>query len=822
MVRAEEEHETMRPCGCHTGRPCTCEMGKKAVLSETFSCGLCVNCRLNTREKTRASKRSLEPRRCLKSAEYFADLDFDRVVLRDDCVFRMRKPDWNLAEKTPLYNQLHQMRLAMVETRAISLATIDGQKRLRIKIANDLRKAEDAIKKLEPGKKMTKKRSCVDSDAFDSYSTQLIAAETLLPDLQMRLEKANAIISLEQQNIKIIRVYVRDFAVRKLQSSIRAYLRFHRWRDVLKTFHEDVHLSAALEIQATWRMYTAKKLICLLTSRRQENASAILIQRVYRGLRDRMSLKRIKIRRSLTDRVGALVDKFIVSGDFWGFILEIDADYRRFMHKIAEEEEDAATFLSNVIRQRKHDEDQMMQDWFTASALQNPLVSGIDQVKKTYTHEEGISSGSSVSQAMLQSPLVEDLMALSPNKKKDDIFPPDFPPKIIRQAMAKGFAVSEVIAVIRGLQAQRKDIEDGNLVVATLQERSPLMTNPWTSERVLRASRSSEKPRVHPIPVTKPICKHLKKVVGKRQANLFISANLLESIPGGMNAPVARLLLVAGLRCYDPGNRGEKGGFKLCGGGNSELFQSYLNTESPLVKIRTEQQTMEAVKPFLNILLENRCYTAYDILYNVRGVGELISWNIPRPLAKSIYCVIQAIQAQSSHVSRRNIVREVRVSADFERFLKTGGRKREELPSLDPKTAKKDLKSPEKTDQNAEAEASSALMQVQSRLESDVLGLPLQNISISACELLFKAAFLTDTEDPATTSTYHNFLHLLLEFQVSGDTEAMRQFIAARVVRAKAIADDHTSIFQLFGVATASDLVTNDLLQVLPENFTAT
>ncbi|ETK88044.1 hypothetical protein F441_07792 [Phytophthora nicotianae CJ01A1] len=759
MVRAEEEHETMRPCGCHTGRPCTCEMGKKAVLSETFSCGLCVNCRLNTREKTRASKRSLEPRRCLKSAEYFADLDFDRVVLRDDCVFRMRKPDWNLAEKTPLYNQLHQMRLAMVETRAISLATIDGQKRLRIKIANDLRKAEDAIKKLEPGKqatpvrKMTKKRSCVDSDAFDSYSTQLIAAETLLPDLQMRLEKANAIISLEQQNIK---------------------------------------------------------------------ASAILIQRVYRGLRDRMSLKRIKIRRSLTDRVGALVDKFIVSGDFWGFILEIDADYRRFMHKIAEEEEDAATFLSNVIRQRKHDEDQMMQDWFTASALQNPLVSGIDQVKKTYTNEEGISSGSSVSQAMLQSPLVEDLMALSPNKKKDDIFPPDFPPKIIRQAMAKGFAVNEVIAVIRGLQAQRKDIEDGNLVVATLQERSPLMTNPWTSERVLRASRSSEKPRVHPIPVTKPICKHLKKVVGKRQANLFISANLLESIPGGMNAPVARLLLVAGLRCYDPGNRGEKGGFKLCGGGNSELFQSYLNTESPLVKIRTEQQTMEAVKPFLNILLENRCYTAYDILYNVRGVGELISWNIPRPLAKSIYCVIQAIQAQSSHVSRRNIVREVRVSADFERFLKTGGRKREELPSLDPKTAKKDLKSPEKTDQNAEAEASSALMQVQSRLESDVLGLPLQNISISACELLFKAAFLTDTEDPATTSTYHNFLHLLLEFQVSGDTEAMRQLIAARVVRAKAIADDHTSIFQLFGVATASDLVTNDLLQVLPENFTAT
>ncbi|KAG6959433.1 hypothetical protein JG687_00008790 [Phytophthora cactorum] len=265
-------------------------------------------------------------------------------------------------------------------------ATIDSQKKMRIKLTSDLRKAEDAIKKLETVeqdvamsvRRMTKDQLCVDSDAFDSFSKQLITAQTLLPDLKVRLEKANATIFTEQQNIK---------------------------------------------------------------------ASAILIQRVYRGFRDRVYLKRIKIRSSLTDRVGALVDKFIVSGDFWGFILEIDADYRRFIHKIAEEEQDAATFMSTVIRQRKLDEDHMMQDWFTASALQNPLVSGIDQVTKMYS-EEGNSSGTSVSQAMLQSPLVEDLVALSPNKTKTDIFPPNFPPKVIRQAMAKGFALNEVIAVM--------------------------------------------------------------------------------------------------------------------------------------------------------------------------------------------------------------------------------------------------------------------------------------------------------------------------------------------------------------------------------------
>ncbi|KAI9989557.1 hypothetical protein PInf_019842 [Phytophthora infestans] len=693
-----------------------------------------------------------KPRRCLKSAEYFAELDYDRVVLRDDCVFRMCKPDWNVAAKTPLYNQLHQMRLGMIQTRAISLAYIATQKKLRIKLTSDIRKAEDANKKLEIMKegatrKTTKEQICVDSDAFDSFSKQLIAAETLLPDLRIRLEKANATIFSEQQNIKIIR-----------------------------------------EVLAS-----------------RKTTSAILIQRVYRGFRDRMSFKRIKTRSSLSARVGTLVDKFIVSGDFWGFILEIDADYRRFMHKITEEEEDAATFMSTVMRQRKLDDDQMIQDWFSASALQHPLVSGIDQLTKTY-----ISSGSSVPHAILQSPLVEDLVALSPKKKKDDIFPSDFPPKIIRQAIAKGFALNEVIAVMRGLQAQRKDIEDADLVLSTLQKRLPLMTNPWTSERVVRESQSPGKKRFYSIPA-QPACKSLSnKAPSKRQANAFISSNLLESIPGGMNAPIARLLLVAGLSCYDPGSRGEKGRFISSHGHKSALFQAYVNTESPLVKIRTEQQTMEAVKPFLNILLENRCYTAYDILYNVRGVGELISWNIPGFLAKAIYKIIHEIHTQSVRVSRRNIIREVRVNAGFEHFLNCRERERKQLPSPDLKMTKTSLKSPESTE-------NSALMQVKCKLETEVLRLPLQDTSISASELLFKAAFLADvrTEDPTKTHSYHTFLHSLLEFQAAGDTEAMKQLIAARVAQAKTIADEHTSVLQLFAVTTASDLVSKDLLRVV-------
>jgi hypothetical protein len=50
---------------------------------------------------------------------------------------------------------------------------------------------------------MTTEQLCVDSDVFDSFSKQLIAAETIIPDLTSRLEKANSTIASEQSNIKV-------------------------------------------------------------------------------------------------------------------------------------------------------------------------------------------------------------------------------------------------------------------------------------------------------------------------------------------------------------------------------------------------------------------------------------------------------------------------------------------------------------------------------------------------------------------------------------------------------------------------------------------
>lgn len=45
--------------------------------------------------------------------------------------------------------------------------------------------------------------SHVDSDVFDSFSKQLIPAETLLPDVCARLEKVNVSITKEEKSIKV-------------------------------------------------------------------------------------------------------------------------------------------------------------------------------------------------------------------------------------------------------------------------------------------------------------------------------------------------------------------------------------------------------------------------------------------------------------------------------------------------------------------------------------------------------------------------------------------------------------------------------------------
>lgn len=75
----------------------------------------------------------------------------------------------------------------------------------------------------------------------------------------------------------------------------------------------------------------------------------------------RMYLQRIRYRLQLSDRVRLLYDKFIVKGDLWSFLLEVDAEYRRFLSEKKAEEENAVTFISNVLEYKREQEERAMQ-----------------------------------------------------------------------------------------------------------------------------------------------------------------------------------------------------------------------------------------------------------------------------------------------------------------------------------------------------------------------------------------------------------------------------------------------------------------------------
>lgn len=86
-----------------------------------------------------------------------------------------------------------------------------------------------------------------------------------------------------------------------------------------------------------------------------------MIQRIYRGFRDRLMLKRLRVRKCLSTRVREHLDRFICSGNFWRMMVDIDTDYRRFQYEINEEATETKTFMAMVIEKRKKDDDQLMQ-----------------------------------------------------------------------------------------------------------------------------------------------------------------------------------------------------------------------------------------------------------------------------------------------------------------------------------------------------------------------------------------------------------------------------------------------------------------------------
>lgn len=173
----------------------------------------------------------------------------------------------------------------------------------------------------------------------------------------------------------------------------------------------------------------------------------------------------------------------------------------------------------------------------------------------------------------------------------------------------------------RGLQAQRRDVADVSLVLKTLYQRTPLMTNSWKSERMarlealpashllhadnaverlsggVRLQASASRPTKHTTAAPNASAAltkraqdtgHSPRAKGhRRQApeHAFVTENLVESIPGGLNASIARIMLVAAIKSFDPDASAGDGAFVLPEDFSTDPFESYLALASPLLRV---------------------------------------------------------------------------------------------------------------------------------------------------------------------------------------------------------------------------------------------
>lgn len=210
---------------------------------------------------------------------------------------------------------------------------------------------------------------------------------------------------------------------------------------------------------------------------------------------------------------------------------------------------------------------------------------------------------------------------------------------------------------------------------------------------------------------------------------------------------------------------------------------------------------MEAAKPFLKILSDHKCLTGYDLLYNVRGVNELVGWKIPPPLALSIYDVIEAVHKQGVHLSKRHIQQQICTSANFERFMNARSQKKRVNP-----------REPEFVARPSSEETRFMKEKIKERLEIDVLELPVQALSLPTTDVLFKAAFLVcdpvvENPNGCGPHSYELFLESLVTLQLAGDNDTLKETIGKRMDHARIVANGYTRELDDAGIKSAEDMM---------------
>lgn len=209
---------------------------------------------------------------------------------------------------------------------------------------------------------------------------------------------------------------------------------------------------------------------------------------------------------------------------------------------------------------------------------------------------------------------------------------------------------------------------------------------------------------------------------------------------------------------------------------------------------------MEESKPFLKILSDHKCLTGYDLLYNVRGVNELVGWKIPYPLAVSIYDVIEAVHKQGVHLSKRHIQEQIRISGNFERFMNS----RRQKKSVN-------LSELQVVSRPSSEEIEFLKEKIKEKLEVDVLELPVQRLSLPTADVLFKAAFLVcdpvvENSSGGGLQSYILFLESLVSLQLAGEIDVLKETVRKRIDHARIVANSYIRELDDAGIKSAEDM----------------
>lgn len=344
------------------------------------------------KEKLKTRKTELEtiPERCIEVVERDRQKEVESTILH--------------SRYTPIYNPPHPARPDLEENKYSQLVDVEIVEDLLSKrifsIEEEIRRAQDELSTLE---------------ANVLYPTAAVHIQRLYRGnrdrkkvFEIRIRKQNR---LEKRSATKIQSVYRGHYERHWQCTLQ-WLRFeletkcaivmqriargHRARNIAKYLAEKrqraLELHSCIRIQCFWRYIIAinrvrmiKEAKALAEERERRLQAAIFIQRVFRGWWCRKYAREKKIELKLNERVQQLCDSYITKGDFWEFLAAVNEDYVKHAEARKREEEDAVTFIREVLQKR---DVEMQSAWNNWNAAKESITTDLaDRLKK---RDEGL------------------------------------------------------------------------------------------------------------------------------------------------------------------------------------------------------------------------------------------------------------------------------------------------------------------------------------------------------------------------------------------------------------------------------------------------